>query len=198
MTTRICPECGVEKSLDRFTKPTWQCKDCINRKTVEWRRNKRAAYLAEHPKAVKTSKACKICGVDKPFEDFYFANRAKGIRSSYCKRCQMKVGNAQRTSKPTGRIREKCTRIRTTVEWYYRQLEAQRNLCALCGEPETQPVRRGGKVRNLAIDHDHETGKVRELLCFRCNTALHQIEKHGHGWASRAVAYLVRHGAVET
>jgi hypothetical protein len=31
------------------------------------------------------------------------------------------------------------------------------------------------------------------LLCFRCNTALHQLEKHGKDWANRAAMYLTQY-----
>lgn len=44
---------------------------------------------------------------------------------------------------------------------YARMLEAQDGHCALC---ENEP-----KSRKLHVDHDHRTGKVRGLLCFRCN-----------------------------
>lgn len=47
---------------------------------------------------------------------------------------------------------------------YQAMLEAQDGKCFTCGEPPgwTQ----------LCVDHDHETGKVRKLLCHRCNRAI--------------------------
>jgi hypothetical protein len=53
---------------------------------------------------------------------------------------------------------------------------AQNNLCAICKNPETTSSR-GNKVNYLAVDHCHETGTIRGLLCFKCNTAISIIEK---------------------
>ena len=57
-----------------------------------------------------------------------------------------------------------------TLEEYNLILERQNGLCAICSQPET--VIRNGKLRALCVDHDHETGKVRQLLCNFCNTII--------------------------
>ena len=62
-------------------------------------------------------------------------------------------------------------RYKLTPEAYARMLEAQGGVCAVCHRPETQ-LRVNGDVKRLAVDHDHETGKVRGLLCHKCNRAL--------------------------
>ena len=49
-------------------------------------------------------------------------------------------------------------------------LVAQRGLCAICHCPETRIVNE--KLSGLAVDHDHESGFVRGLLCYRCNSGL--------------------------
>ena len=46
----------------------------------------------------------------------------------------------------------------------------QDNKCAICEQPET--TKRYDKVMELSVDHDHETGQVRGLLCCTCNRAL--------------------------
>jgi hypothetical protein len=58
-----------------------------------------------------------------------------------------------------------------TVADYNALLAEQKGVCAICRNPE---LRRGnhGKAKRLSVDHDHETGKVRGLLCQDCNTAL--------------------------
>lgn len=48
--------------------------------------------------------------------------------------------------------------------------EAQKGLCAACGNPEQSKFK--GKIRKLAVDHCHATGRVRGLLCGHCNRAL--------------------------
>lgn len=54
-----------------------------------------------------------------------------------------------------------------TVEQYDAMVAAQKNCCAICGA--TGESQRYGK---LCIDHDHSTGRVRGLLCDRCNRGI--------------------------
>lgn len=51
---------------------------------------------------------------------------------------------------------------------YARLLEAQQGRCAICA--------RVARNRRLAVDHNHETGQVRSLLCYFCNKYLGQWE----------------------
>ena len=55
---------------------------------------------------------------------------------------------------------------------YTEMLNEQDHHCALCGKEESAVKKHDGKVRRFAIDHDHATGKVRALLCTRCNVGL--------------------------
>ena len=56
-----------------------------------------------------------------------------------------------------------------TLEQYRLLTEKQKGLCATCGKPEQRRTR-------LFIDHDHSTGKMRELLCGQCNLALGTVD----------------------
>ena len=47
-------------------------------------------------------------------------------------------------------------------------IESQNNLCYICGKIECR-IRSNGKSRELSVDHNHETGQVRDLLCSKCN-----------------------------
>lgn len=53
---------------------------------------------------------------------------------------------------------------------YDKVLAVQNGVCAICNRPERDM--RNGKVKALAVDHDHRTGMIRGLLCAHCNQAL--------------------------
>lgn len=59
-----------------------------------------------------------------------------------------------------------------TLEEYQTMWDAQGGVCAICGRPETILDHRSKKIRWLAVDHNHETGEVRGLLCSNCNKAV--------------------------
>lgn len=63
-----------------------------------------------------------------------------------------------------------------SLEYYYDLLEKQKEVCALCKRRETKVDGRSGLPFALAVDHCHKTGKVRGLLCMKCNRALGLLE----------------------
>jgi hypothetical protein len=75
-----------------------------------------------------------------------------------------------------------------TLDEYDKLFDAQRGLCAICGQPETHTSRYGGVFR-LAVDHNHTTGNIRGLLCSTCNRAVGLL-KDNTAVLLKAVAYL--------
>jgi len=73
--------------------------------------------------------------------------------------------------------------------------EAQGGLCAICKQPETGKHNRGSKeaALELAVDHCHITGDVRQLLCHKCNKALGLFQDDPN-ILKAATEYLERHG----
>ena len=66
----------------------------------------------------------------------------------------------------------------------YRQIhDKQGGLCAICGNPE----RVNG--RSLCVDHNHQTGEVRGLLCLDCNTGIGHF-KDNKKYLASAIDYL--------
>ena len=55
---------------------------------------------------------------------------------------------------------------------YYNKLEQQNWLCARCKEPFVYH----GKMDPVCVDHDHNTDRIRGLLCKPCNNKVHDIE----------------------
>lgn len=80
------------------------------------------------------------------------------------------------TSSPEKR---KSTKISATLKYKYGIsieeyniiLNSQNGVCKICKRIETKKSRTGD-VCKLHIDHDHKTGKIRGLLCHKCNVAI--------------------------
>jgi hypothetical protein len=71
-----------------------------------------------------------------------------------------------------------------TIAEYDRMFEEQGGVCAICRQPRPED-------RTLHVDHDHETGIIRGLLCFRCNNALGDFREE-YELFQRAADYLDR------
>jgi len=69
-----------------------------------------------------------------------------------------------------------------TLSKYYKLLAYQKGGCAICGRKPT-------KIR-LAVDHCHQTGLLRGLLCFRCNRAYGLFHDNDVNRLYRAAKYL--------
>ena len=78
-----------------------------------------------------------------------------------------------------------------TSDQYVEMVYQQDNRCAICGQMETK-VDSVGDVRPLCVDHDHTTGKVRDLLCNDCNVIL-GFAHEDIGVLQNAILYLQKH-----
>ena len=77
-----------------------------------------------------------------------------------------------------------------TVEQFTAMSEYQDHKCKICGEEETALSNQGnGEVKRLSIDHDHDTGQIRGLLCNKCNTGLGGFQDNVET-LQRAILYL--------
>lgn len=74
---------------------------------------------------------------------------------------------------------------------YKRMHEAQKGVCAICGQPETNRDKRGRAI-SLAVDHCHAKGNARALLCSACNTGLGMF-KDSPLLIAKAIEYLKSH-----
>lgn len=107
-------------------------------------------------------------------------NRAKeSARRSYKKRDKQKVREtARRWRAATDYANSPKRKAQNFKDWlrtygltgaqYDEMVQTQGGRCAICGSSTSG---RKGSAR-LLIDHCHQTGKIRGLLCFFCNTML--------------------------
>ena len=70
-----------------------------------------------------------------------------------------------------------------TIEQYDQMFNKQGGLCAICGASQAEI----GKT--FAVDHCHETGKVRGLLCGKCNIGIGHFD-HDFTKLINAAVYL--------
>lgn len=84
------------------------------------------------------------------------------VDTEYRERMKRQARNAMRRKREVNRT--------LVVTEYDRLLAIQGNRCAICGSPERRMSY--GNPRRLAVDHDHATGTIRELLCSGCNYML--------------------------
>lgn len=140
------------------------------------------------------NKTCSKCCKEKPLTEFY--KDIKGYYVSPCKECRKIYANSRYyipevnarirnyRQNPKVKIYQQSVQNKaivrkfrlkhkyniTPVE-YDQLLTKQDGVCAICHKPETR-LCKGGSPSHLAVDHDHTTGKVRGLLCSKCNTVL--------------------------
>ncbi len=120
-----------------------------------------------------------------------------GSQYSYCVECQ-RARKREYWKTAKGRLRKDARKQNLrqyglTEESYNIMAAKQGNVCAICGA--NQVWRKNTTRFNLAVDHDHRTGKVRGLLCQLCNTAL-GIFKDDPELVKIALAYLENGGVV--
>lgn len=74
---------------------------------------------------------------------------------------------------------------------YLEKFKNQNGVCAICCKEETSKSQ-SGTLRRLAVDHCHLTGKVRDLLCTRCNKTIGMAEDNTE-LLQEMINYLNKH-----
>lgn len=136
------------------------------------------------------TKRCFMCNQEKLYSEFM---PSAFIRGDYrCRTCATKRAykwrekNVERYNiiRKRGERKYLLKNYGVTPKWYENKLRKQNYRCAICGSDSN------GIMRNkLDVDHDHITGKVRGILCNRCNTGLGQF-KDNLQLMQKAIEYL--------
>ena len=131
------------------------------------------------------TKICRVCGVEKDLSEYYKRGGKKSPDTyrTVCKPCDIKRVQSQYDPK---RSRDNFLQrtYNITLETYNEMLAEQEHSCAICGTTEA-----GGPHGQMMVDHCHDTGKVRGLLCKSCNIAIGEM-KDNPDIAHKAWMYL--------
>lgn len=128
-------------------------------------------------------KYCKKCGVSKPRSEFYAHKTKDGLQGT-CKECvKLKSRLWNKQNKDRKHYKEIENRYGLSPDEYLRKLNAQQHKCPICEQKiEGRPC----------VDHCHDTGVVRDLLCRCCNLLL-GYSKDNEKTLQNAVKYLQTH-----
>lgn len=118
-------------------------------------------------------KTCSRCEVEKSLSEYHIDKRY-GKPRSYCKDCQKEMGRKWRINNAE-KVREANRRYALThkLKNKYNLTENEYRLAVDKAAGKCQICR---MERKLFIDHCHETGKFRGLICSQCNSALGMME----------------------
>lgn len=154
-----CRRCEQVKALEGFGShaKTWDkkqtyCRECF---AAIYREKRESLGHVVRPADVPAGhKFCRGCRTVLPLSAWSARSTTKDGYAFRCRACMAGADRAKHLIRTYG----------LTVSEVDRLLESQGGTCAICC---TSPA--------VHVDHDHSTGKVRGILCFRCNAALGQF-----------------------
>lgn len=117
-------------------------------------------------------------------------------RREYDAQPHVRANKSARQKRYYVRNREKRLELQRTINYgiprgtYVTMFARQEGRCAICRRAETGRYR--GRIKNLAVDHDEATGRIRALLCQACNKGIGCF-RHDPVRLRAAVAYLRSH-----
>lgn len=115
------------------------------------------------------TKVCIHCGKTKELENFYY-RKDRGKYMTACKVCHNLQNKARYVANPRKVLdANRITRLRRdyglTTEDFDTMVTKQNNQCGICGIDLSFGI-------GPCVDHCHTTGKVRGLLCQKCNSGV--------------------------
>ena len=177
---KTCKRCNEQKAVSEFyayknsngdTRLRPRCKRC---QYETWRDpNKPRRIWAKD----KKSKYCARCGTTKPKSEFHISETGR-FKTKYCKQCHSDEVQEKRLERDWG----------LTQDQYNDLLAKQGGVCAICGSSKSGTKKDG----RLCIDHNHETGEIRGLLCASCNRGIGLLGDSSEMLLA-ACAYLKNH-----
>jgi hypothetical protein len=124
----------------------------------------------------KNLKTCSCCGDEFSLEGFHPRKDSLDGRRGQCRICLNTINNKSRLKRMYG----------MTYKDYNNMFSDQEGCCLICGKHQEEVF---GK---LVIDHDHETGTIRGLLCHLCNASMGGF-RDSIDMLQKAIIYLTQY-----
>lgn len=118
---------------------------------------------------------CSACKIDK--DTALFSPSSLKDRYGKCKEC------SSLSSKKSFIL----NKYKLNSDNYSMLIKEQNNVCKICDKQESGMFQ--GKQKQLSVDHNHSTGKIRGLLCSSCNVGL-GVFKDSPDLLRKAIKYL--------
>lgn len=183
--TKVCSRCLQRQPLTAFYQDqryrfgvTGQCRDCRNQVAANWATGNKLKHLTGSA-AVKTRKRCITCKLEKPITEFSKMPGKRDGFASRCKSCRNSIEGASRLTTTRWKSNHLWSHYRMTIQDLQAMVDRQGGVCAICQQAWRRPV----------LDHCHDTGAVRGVLCDRCNNWLTPLEQPE--FIANASRYLV-------
>lgn len=140
-------------------------------------------YKSKGRRPYGLSSRCKVCErkrLDKISADFRKGDRIENPEQRDARLARSMKNNLKR-------------KFNITPDEYWTLVEQAGAVCQICGQPESQVHHATGLPQNLAVDHDETTGKIRGVLCSRCNRGIGFLQ-HDTTLLHSAIDYLGKTG----
>lgn len=154
---KVCKDCGVERPMSEFKINNTSaggrirtCRDCMSIKKYN-RIRRLKPYVTKSFEYPDGTKLCTQCNQVKPKSDFRSHYKKTGKLYSRCFVCQADS--------------ERMKNYGITGDEYRAMLLAQGGVCKICNKPNWTE-------KFLYVDHCHDTGKIRGILCHNCNAGI--------------------------
>ena len=137
---------------------------------------------------IVTNKRCERCR--NTFSKPVYCSLKKWQTTRFCSWDCLKLDSSLHTVKERNKLRQRKYRLKRefkiTLEEYNKLFKKQLGRCALCG------IHQSKLKTSLAVDHCHQTNKIRGLLCMNCNRGVGLL-KDDASILQRAIVYLGVH-----
>ena len=157
---KTCKRCNTEQPETNFRKyPKYTsgvCDRCEKDYQNNWRRIHKARPLYEREKLIlEGTNKCFRCNTIKPLAAFRPSSRVNTGFVNVCRECLRYQDKAAKLKKAYG----------LSLDQFFSLLRLQGNCCAIC-------LGHFKPFKDMCVDHDHSTKKVRGLLCSSCNRGI--------------------------